>query len=133
MLETAQLLLRKPRVEDADDLLVDIEDPDVMRWIGPGLTGDRDAAVASVERWLRQWDSNGIGHFSRSARRSRDRPAGIPRLGRVALGGVDVRGGRRGRCDGARMDDRAAVLGPRFATEAARALREWAYAPAVRE
>lgn len=58
------MLLRKPRVEDADDLLVDIEDPDVMRWIGSGLTGDRDAAVASVERWLRQWDSNGIGHFS---------------------------------------------------------------------
>ena len=56
-------MLRKPRIEDVDDLLVYIEDPEVMRWIGTGVAGDRDAAVASVERWLGLWDSNGIGHF----------------------------------------------------------------------
>jgi RimJ/RimL family protein N-acetyltransferase len=63
MLTTERLLLRKPRPEDADDLLAYIEDPEVMRWIGYE-TGDRDTAVASIERWLAGWEANGIGHFA---------------------------------------------------------------------
>jgi RimJ/RimL family protein N-acetyltransferase len=63
LLETERLVLRKPRPEDVDDLLVYIEDPEVMRWTGSGVAGDRDVAEASVRRWLRHWDANGIGHF----------------------------------------------------------------------
>ncbi len=62
MIETERLLLRKPRLEDADDLLAYVGDPEVMRWIG-GDAGDRDEAVAAIERWLAGWEANGIGHF----------------------------------------------------------------------
>jgi len=34
-----------------------------MRWLG-GETGDRAATVAAIERWLVRWEENGIGHFS---------------------------------------------------------------------
>jgi RimJ/RimL family protein N-acetyltransferase len=61
-IETERLTLRKPRLEDADDLLAYVSDPEVMRWIG-GETGDRAVTVATIERWLARWDENGIGHF----------------------------------------------------------------------
>ena len=56
-------MLRKPRPEDADDVLEYVRDPDVMRWIG-GEPGDLAAAVAVVERWLGQWEQNGVGPFA---------------------------------------------------------------------
>ena len=56
-------MLRKPRLDDAHDLLEYVGDPDVMRWIG-GETGDLAATVATIERWLERWDENGIGTFS---------------------------------------------------------------------
>src|SRR5712692_7215947 len=62
-IETERLLLRKPRLEDADDLLAYVGDPDVMRWIG-GETGNRETAAAAIERWLERWDADDIGHFS---------------------------------------------------------------------
>jgi RimJ/RimL family protein N-acetyltransferase len=62
-IETERLVLRTPRLEDADDLLAYVGDADVMRWIG-GEAGDRDAAVATIERWLSRWEGDGIGHFS---------------------------------------------------------------------
>jgi RimJ/RimL family protein N-acetyltransferase len=63
LLETERLLLRKPRLEDAPDVLEFVGDPDVMRWLG-GETGDLAAAVATIERWLARWEEDGIGHFS---------------------------------------------------------------------
>ena len=62
-IETERLVLRTPSPEDADDLLDFVGDPEVMRWIG-GEAGDRDAAVAAIERWLSRWEEDGIGHFS---------------------------------------------------------------------
>jgi RimJ/RimL family protein N-acetyltransferase len=62
-IETERLVLRRPRLEDADDLLEYVSDPEVMRWIG-GAAGDRSAAIAAVERWLRHWEANGIGPFA---------------------------------------------------------------------
>ena len=44
-------MLRKPRLEDAEDVLEFVADPDVMRWLG-GETGDLAATVATIERWL---------------------------------------------------------------------------------
>ena len=56
-------MLRKPRLEDAQDLLEYVGDPDVMRWIG-GEVGDLAATEATIERWLGRWDESGIGMFS---------------------------------------------------------------------
>jgi RimJ/RimL family protein N-acetyltransferase len=61
-IETERLVLRKPRLEDADDLLEYIADPEVVRWIH-WQPGDRATAVEAIERWLAQWEANGIGHF----------------------------------------------------------------------
>jgi RimJ/RimL family protein N-acetyltransferase len=63
LLETERLVLRKPQLEDAADLLEYVADPDVMRWIG-GETGDLAATVATIERWLQRWEENDIGTFS---------------------------------------------------------------------
>jgi RimJ/RimL family protein N-acetyltransferase len=63
LLETERLVLRKPQLADANDLLEYVGDPEVMRWIG-GETGDLAATVATIERWLARWDENGIGTFS---------------------------------------------------------------------
>jgi RimJ/RimL family protein N-acetyltransferase len=126
VIETERLLLRKPRVEDAEDLLRYVGDPEVTRWIG-GEPGDRAATEAKIEDWLARWDANGIGHFS------------VVRDGRVL-----------GRCGFLTWDSRTWTVasyaeagehaetelgwtlarehwGQGYATEAARALRNWAY------
>jgi RimJ/RimL family protein N-acetyltransferase len=63
LLETERLVLRKPRLEDAQDVLDFVADPEVMRWIG-GETGDIAMAVATIERWLARWEADDVGHFS---------------------------------------------------------------------
>jgi RimJ/RimL family protein N-acetyltransferase len=63
LLRTERLLLRKPRLEDAHDLLEYVADPEVMRWIG-GETGDLATTEEAIGRWLARWEENGIGHFS---------------------------------------------------------------------
>jgi RimJ/RimL family protein N-acetyltransferase len=63
LLETERLVLRKPQLDDANDLLEYVGDPDVMRWVG-GETGDLAATIATIERWLARWDENDIGTFS---------------------------------------------------------------------
>jgi RimJ/RimL family protein N-acetyltransferase len=63
LLETERLVLRKSQLEDANDLLEYVGDPDVMRWIG-GETGDLAATVLTIERWLQRWEENDIGTFS---------------------------------------------------------------------
>jgi RimJ/RimL family protein N-acetyltransferase len=63
VIETDRLFIRKPRLDDADDLLAYVGDPDVMRWVG-GAAGDRTLAIATVEKWLARWERDDIGHFS---------------------------------------------------------------------
>jgi RimJ/RimL family protein N-acetyltransferase len=64
LLETERLLLRRPRLEDVDDVLATISDPEAMRFIGGLGRGDRAEAQEAVERWLSRWDANGFGQFS---------------------------------------------------------------------
>jgi RimJ/RimL family protein N-acetyltransferase len=62
-LETERLVLREPRLEDADDVLELVGDDEVMRWIG-GETGGHELAAATVERWLARWEQMGVGPFA---------------------------------------------------------------------
>jgi RimJ/RimL family protein N-acetyltransferase len=63
VIETARLLLRKPRLEDTDALHEVYSDPEVMRYIGLGDTFELDETRAWIEKALVRWDANGFGHF----------------------------------------------------------------------
>ncbi|HEY4411732.1 MAG TPA: GNAT family N-acetyltransferase [Gaiellaceae bacterium] len=63
MLTTERLLLRKPRLEDAEALLAAYSDPETMRYIGDGSTTDIEGMRAGIEKWLARWDATGIGFF----------------------------------------------------------------------
>jgi RimJ/RimL family protein N-acetyltransferase len=63
LLETERLVLRKPRLDDAEDVLECVGDPDVMGWIGRD-TGDLAATVEMIELWLARWEENGVGPFA---------------------------------------------------------------------
>ena len=116
-----------PQHEDVDDVLAIVEDSEVMRWIG-GEAGGRETAVQQVENWIARWNANGVGPFAvvldgrvigRAGLLVWDRrtwePSTYERAGDHAveeLGWVIAR----------------AHWGQGLATEAARAVRDWAYA-----
>lgn len=60
IVETERLILRKPRPEDAADLAVAYADPEVVRFIGDGSTATREEVEAGIARWLERWDSWGM-------------------------------------------------------------------------
>jgi RimJ/RimL family protein N-acetyltransferase len=62
MIETERLRLRRPQLDDVDNVLELVGDHEVMRWLG-GEAGGRDFARTTVERWLTGWERNGVGHF----------------------------------------------------------------------
>jgi RimJ/RimL family protein N-acetyltransferase len=126
VIETERLTLRKPRLEDADDVLAFIRDPEVMYWLGGGESDDRAEAVAAIERWLDRWEANGIGPFM------------VVREGRViGRTGFLVWDNRTWKTStyaeaGAHAETEIGWAlaqehwGHGYAAEAARALREWA-------
>jgi RimJ/RimL family protein N-acetyltransferase len=61
LIETERLLLRKPRLDDADDLFAAYSDPETMRYIGDGSTTDLAGTRAAIEKWLARWDANDLG------------------------------------------------------------------------
>jgi RimJ/RimL family protein N-acetyltransferase len=62
LIETERLVLRLPRLEDAEALRVLYADAEAMRFIG-GVDPELDT-VAVIERWLERWNANGFGHFA---------------------------------------------------------------------
>jgi RimJ/RimL family protein N-acetyltransferase len=61
-LETERLVLRMPRLDDAEGLLELVGDEAVMRAIG-SEPGGVDVAVEHLERWLERWEVNDMGPF----------------------------------------------------------------------
>jgi RimJ/RimL family protein N-acetyltransferase len=62
VIETERLVLRLPRLDDAEALLEFAGDEDVMRRIGDE-PGGREKAEAFVARWIKRWERNGVGQF----------------------------------------------------------------------
>ena len=123
MIETERLILRKPRLEDATDLAVAYADPEVMRYMDDGSTATLAEVVAGIERWLGGWESWGMSMCSlerRTDRRVLGR-AGFLRWDPETweIGGSETEIGwllaREHWAQG-------------YATEAALALRDWAFA-----
>lgn len=128
MIETERLRLRLPEPTDAPALLRQLEDAEVMRYIGRGETGTLDDAVAQVEKMLRAWQDDGFGRFV-VVRRSDD--ALIGRVGLLAWHPLTWRNGTRGEFGEQAEIELGWTLereawGRGFATEAALAVRDWA-------
>lgn len=63
-LETARLVLRKPRWDDAEAIFSRYaSDPDVARYVGFTLHGSIDATRAYLERAEDEWKRKGVGAY----------------------------------------------------------------------
>jgi RimJ/RimL family protein N-acetyltransferase len=120
--ETERLLLRLPRAEDASGLLEAFADPEAMRFIGDGSTTDLAGAERAVARWLERWEAWTIGMYV-IERREDERVLG--RAGFLRwdpesweIGGLETEIGW-----GLAREH----WGRGYATEAALALRDWAF------
>lgn len=122
MIETERLLLRKPRPEDAADLAAAYADPETMRYIGDGSTATRNEVEEGIAQWLERWQSWGLSLCSLE-RREDGRVLGRagfllwnPETWEVPGDETEI-GWLLGR----------EHWGRGYATEAARALRDWAF------
>jgi RimJ/RimL family protein N-acetyltransferase len=126
-LETERLVLREPRLDDVDDLLEFVGDDEVMRWIA-SVPGGRETAVEHIERWIARWERDDVGVFCVLL----DERV----IGRVGLlvwdastwetSSFELAGAHAQPELGWALSRR--FWGQGYATEAARAVREWAYA-----
>ena len=128
-IETERLLLRKPRLDDAEALLEFVGDGAVMRPLG-SEPGGIEVALEHLERWIERWEANDMGPFIVVSR------ADGPLLGRVGPIIWNTRVWETSTLADAGADAQVELgwaigreyWGSGYATEAARAVREWIYA-----
>jgi RimJ/RimL family protein N-acetyltransferase len=125
-LETERLVLRLPRLEDAGAVRELYSDPIAMRFIG-GVSEMDTAEV--IRRWLERWEENGVGHFA-VERREDGRVLG--RTGFVVWDTGDWHVTTRAEAGRRAQPELGWALarehwGCSYATEAARAARDWAF------
>ena len=122
MIETERLLLRKPRLEDAADLAVAYADPEVVRFMGDGSTATLAEVEEGIAQWLERWESWGMSLFSLERREDGSV------LGRVGFLRWDPEtwevGGDETELGWLLAREH---WGRGYATEAALALRDWAF------
>jgi RimJ/RimL family protein N-acetyltransferase len=122
VIETERLILRLPRIEDAPGLLEAFADPEAMRFIGDGSTTDLVGSEQAVGRWLERWDAWGMAMF---VLERKDDSRVLGRAGFLRwdpetweIGGTETELG---------WGLAGEHWGRGYATEAARALRDWAF------
>ena len=126
ILRTDRLVLRAPTVDDLDEYAPIFADPDVMRYIGDGSLRTPDRVAKSVERTQALFESYGLGGFLLTD----------PESGSV-LGDCFLVPIMRSGADPTDLTDRGPEIelgyrlakrawGKGYATEAARAVLEWA-------
>ena len=71
LIETARLVLRLPRAEDAPDLAIACAEPETVRYIGDGTTATQADVEEAIAHWLDRWDAWGIGLYSVERREDR--------------------------------------------------------------
>jgi RimJ/RimL family protein N-acetyltransferase len=128
-LETERLILRMPRLADAEGLLDFVGDDAVMRPIGSEPDGI-EVAVEHLERWIARWDANDMGPFMLVL------PGDGRIVGRVGPLVWDERTWQNSTLADAGGHAQVelgwavgrAHWGNGYATEAARAVRAWIYA-----
>jgi len=128
-LETERLVLRLPRLEDAAAARSLYTDPVAMEFIGGVHADAASDPEFVVRRWLERWDENGCGPFS-IVRQEDGRW-----LGRSGLLVWDVRTWTHTTFDDAGEHAQPELgwalarehWGGGYATEAAEAVRKWAY------
>jgi RimJ/RimL family protein N-acetyltransferase len=122
LIETERLLLRKPLPEDAPELLEAFADPEAMRFIGDGSTTDGAGAEEAIGRWLERWQSWEIGMFV-VERREDARVLGRAGFLRWDPETWEIGGPETELGWGLAREH----WGSGYATEAALALRDWAF------
>ena len=122
MIETDRLVLRKPRLEDAHDLVAAYSDAETMRYISDGRTATLAEVEAVIPRWLERWNDWGVGFFVLERKQE---PGVVGRAGFLRwnpetweVGGAETEIG---------WTLAREHWGHGYATEAALALRDWAF------
>jgi RimJ/RimL family protein N-acetyltransferase len=128
VIETERLRLRLPRPDDVESLLEYFSDPVAMEFID-APTDDPAEARAAVERWLARWEADGFGFFAA------DRLDDGAMVGRIGLLVWDTRTWQTTTLKEAGAHGQVEIgwslarrhWGHGYATEAALAVRSWAY------
>ena len=128
-LETDRLVLRPLSLDDVDGLASFYADPEVMRYIGPGEAIDYERSRLSVERMIAGFEAEGYGQL---AVERREDGAFMGRCGLLLWDTASWTPTRMADAKGSVETEVGYLLGRdywghRYATEAATAVRDWAF------